>query len=128
LSYLNTFFGTQTGPQYSCQLFLENEEDSAKFRVVFKNRSSYTEAVHEKVEEWVKNNIDSWKQEKPSWFKIEKIPDSFLPSEILVTGGGSNRTRSTTSVREIVGSGDGAEDNQQQQQRSRRRVQPAIIE
>ena len=55
------------------------------------------------MKEWVKNNIDRWKEEAPSWFKIETIPDDFLPTEVFVAEGGVNRTRSTISLREIVG-------------------------
>jgi len=60
LTYLHTFFGTKTAPQYTCELFLTSQEDSAKFRAAFKSRSSYTKAVHGKVKEWVAENIDRW--------------------------------------------------------------------
>ena len=100
MSYLNSFIGTLTAPQYTCQLFQESETDPARFDAVFDNRISYIESIH--VKEWVKNNIDRWQEEAPSWFKIEKIPDEFLPVEVLVAEGGANRTRSTVSLREIV--------------------------
>ena len=51
----------------------------------------------------MKNNIDRWKEEAPSWFKIETIPDDFLPTEVFVAEGGVNRTRSTVTIRKIVG-------------------------
>ena len=35
LSYLGTFFGTVSGPQYLCELFLTSETELAKFDMVF---------------------------------------------------------------------------------------------
>jgi len=101
--YLTTFFGTTTAPQYTCELFLTSEADSAKFRAAFKNRISYTTTVQREVKIWVAANINSWKTEKPDWFKIEKIPDEFLPSEVLIAEGGARRRRSSYGLREIVG-------------------------
>jgi len=103
LSYLNTFFGTKTAPQYTCELFMTSQEDHQKFRAVFKNRNDYTKTIHEEVKEWVVENIDQWKREKPDWFNIEKIPDEFLPKDLFEAEGGANRRRSSVSLREIVG-------------------------
>jgi len=105
LSYLKTFFTTKTAPQYTCELFLESEADSAKFRAAFKNRHSYTTSINEQVKEWVENNIVRWKEDQPAWFKIEKIPDDLLPSHVLELEGGGQRRRSSVvaSVKEIVG-------------------------
>ena len=104
LNYLGTFFGTKTAPQYTCELFRTSEEDSAKFRAAFENRSSYTTSIRKEVKEWVKNNIDRWKLEAPSWFKIEMIPDDLLPASVVEVEGGANRRRSSVGLRELVGS------------------------
>ena len=102
--YLRTFFGTQTGPQYVCELFQSSKEDKTKFSAAFKNHSSYTKSIREDVKAWVEYNINDWVLEKPKWFVIEKIPDEFLPAGVLAAAGGVNRRRSSvTSVREIVG-------------------------
>ena len=34
---------------------------------------------------------------------MEKIPDEFLPSEVLAAEGGAKRRRSSLSLREVVG-------------------------
>ena len=103
-SYLDTFFGTKTAPQHTCELFLSSEEDSEKFRAAFKKRQSFTTSINEEIKEWVAANITRWKTEKPSWFKIELIPDSFLPEAALeAEGGARNRRRSSMSLREVVG-------------------------
>ena len=62
-NYFMTFFGTKTAAQYTCELFLTSEADSAKFRSVFHNRISYSKAVHEEVRVWVTANILRWKTE-----------------------------------------------------------------
>ena len=84
------------GPrQRACELFLTSEEESAKFRAVFKKRISFTKAITEEVRAWVAANIVRWKEEKPSWFKIEMIPDEFLPIDVVEAEGGVNRVFSS---------------------------------
>jgi len=102
-SYLNTFFGTKTASQYTCELFLTSKDDSQKFDAIFTNRIQYTKTIHEEVKEWVRENINQWKRKKPDWFNIEIIPDEFLPKEVYEAEGGANRRRSSVSLREIVG-------------------------
>jgi len=57
LNYLNTFIGTLTAPQYTCELFSSSEEESSKFCAAFGNRLSYTKHIHEQVKVWVAANI-----------------------------------------------------------------------
>jgi len=55
------------------------------------------------VREWVRVNIERWREEKAGWFKIDKIPDAMLPAEVVVEEGGARRRRSSVlSVREII--------------------------
>jgi len=83
LAYIATFFSTKTGPQYVCEQFqTSSENESARFEAVFNNRLSYTKSIEGDVKEWVAEKIDNWTAEKPSWFKIEMIPASFLPREV----------------------------------------------
>ena len=103
LSYLNTFFGTKTGPQYTCELYLTSKDDSQKFDAIFGTRIQYTKTIHEQVKEWVAKNIHQWRRDQPDWFKIEMIPDEYLPKEIFEAEGGAKRRRSSVSLREIVG-------------------------
>jgi len=42
------------------------------------------------VKEWVSNNKEQWKNDKPDWFVIEKIPDEYLPKEVFEAEGGAN--------------------------------------
>ena len=115
LSYAKTFFTRTTAPQYTCTLFLTSKEDSAKFRAAFKNRTSYTRAVHGEVKEWVANNIDDWIAEKPTWFRIEKIDDEFLPVAVYEAEGGIKRKKHVIELRELVGFAQSEDDDEEQQ-------------
>ena len=107
LSYLHTFWGTMTGPQFTCQRFHVAPEDSLRFMVAFHKRKSYTKSIHGEIKEWVAVNVDRWREENPEWFDIERIPDEFLPPRVVVAeGGASRRRRSSVSLRELVGGGD----------------------
>jgi len=102
LSYSNTFFGTKTASQYTVNLYHETNEDSLKFVAVFNNRLSYTTAINEDVKEWIASNIARWKEEGEPWFKIEMIPDDYLPRAVFEEEGGAKRRRSDVSLSELV--------------------------
>jgi len=104
LSYLNTFFGTKTAPQFACDRFSTCKEDHQKFTAIFKCRFEYTQSIHGEVKVWVAENIHQWNRDQPYWFNIEKIPDEFLPKDVFEAEGGAQRRRSTKiSLRKIVG-------------------------
>jgi len=104
LAYLHTFFGTMTAPQYTVQLYKDAKDDAMRWDAVFTNRISYTKPIHGEVKEWVKENIERWRSEKPSWFHVDLIPDDFLPVDVIEAEGGTRRRRrSSISVREIIG-------------------------
>jgi len=102
LSYLNTFFGSMTATQYTCELYLTGKDDFQKFDAIFTNRIEYTESIHGEVKNWVAANIDQWRREMPDWFNIELIPDEFLPKDAFEEEGGAQRRRSSVSLREMV--------------------------
>jgi len=106
-SYLHTFFGTMTGPQYACERFLDAEgDDEKRWSAAFENRISYKDTIKVEMTEWVANNIDRWKDDKPDWFRIEKIPDEFLPRAILEAEGGvGGRRRSVDGLSTTLGLG-----------------------
>jgi len=81
LRYMRTFFGTQTAPQYTCDLYRTGDGDECKWEAVFENRLSYTKNIHAEVKEWVAENIARWERESPDWFKIEMIPDEYVGRE-----------------------------------------------
>ena len=56
-SFVGTFFGTQTAPQYTVELFRTSTTDQAKFRVCFKNTRRYINGIEEEVKENEKRKI-----------------------------------------------------------------------
>ena len=81
---MHTFFDKRTAKQYVCTVFKESQEDYQKYDIIFTNRIKYSAAVHEEVRVWVENNISRWQAGAGrDWFKIDKIPNDFLPAEVL---------------------------------------------
>ena len=105
LQYLHTFFSTETGPQFNITRFKKSKKASVKFDAAFDKRTSYVKAIHEDIKQWVAENIEEWREERPEWFKVEMIPDEFLPVEVIEAEGGAKRRRSSVadSIREMVG-------------------------
>jgi len=103
LAYLPTFFGTMTGSQYTIQLYKDAKDDAMRWDAVFTRRISYTKPIHRDIKDWVKENIERWRSEKPSWFKVDLIPNDFLPVDVFEAEGGAKRRRSVLSLREAVG-------------------------
>jgi hypothetical protein len=58
----------------------------------------------EEVKAWTAENWARWKEEKPAWFVVEKVPDQFVPTtELAILGGGRKRRGSAArSFRESV--------------------------
>jgi len=106
ISYLGTFFGTQTAPQYTCEYFATSTQDYQWWAAVFSNWLSYTKSIHDDVKVWLAANIDRWKDEKPDWFNIELISDEFLPAAVIEAEGGKYRRQSSGFMREIIGGSD----------------------
>ena len=107
-SFLNTFFGSMTGPQFTCRRFRDTlGDDHGRFVAVFGTRLSYTKSIHGEVKTWVEENVDIWTQGNVKWFQADKVPDEFLPPRVVVAeGGASRRRRSSVSFKELVGGGE----------------------
>ena len=103
-SFVWTFFGRQTAPQYTVDLFRNSEDDASKFDAAFDNRRSYIVECEDEVKEWLRENIARFNLEQPEWWKIEMVGDEFLPQFAIEAEGGLRRRRnSVQSVREILG-------------------------
>ena len=103
-SFVGTFFGTQTAPQYTVELFRTSTSDKAKFRACFKNTRRYINGIEDEVKKWLRENIARFNLEQPEWWKIEMVGDEFLPQFAIEAEGGLRRRRnSVQSVREILG-------------------------
>jgi len=80
-----------------------DDNDGKCWSAAFENRMSYKDTIKVEIGIWVLANLARWQQEKPKWFNIEKIPDYFLPGDVLEAQGGAKRRRNSMSLREMVG-------------------------
>ena len=103
-SFVWTFFGRQTAPQYTVDLFRNSEDDASKFDEAFDNRRSYIVECEDEVKEWLRENIARFNLEQPEWWKIEMVGDEFLSQFVIEAEGGLRRRRnSVQNFREILG-------------------------
>ncbi|GMI50270.1 hypothetical protein ScalyP_jg12132 [Parmales sp. scaly parma] len=66
---------------------------------------SFTAPIHDEIKVWVAENIDRWGVEQKEWFRIEQIPDEFLPATKFLEAGGWKRRRASASFKELMGGG-----------------------
>ena len=110
-SYMHTFFGTKTGPQYIAELFRTSTVDCAKFRAAFSKRRSYIAECEDEVRAWMEQNYEILVGE--DWFIVAKVPFDFLPKRILgelnalaISEGKSGREKmeatTLSSMKEII--------------------------
>jgi len=110
IKYLGTFFSLTTSKITIVDRFQTSQLENVKFGAAFGSRMEYKSDIKEEVKEWVAENIVRWKVEKPPWFKIERIPDDFLPDEVFEaegggTGGGGAASRNcwgSTTANQII--------------------------
>ena len=81
--YWSTFVAPTTASQYCRKTFLESNDPFTKMNAVFDNHLSFTEQIKPQIVEYIRMNIETWKedQNKHAWFSQEfqaKIPDSYL--------------------------------------------------
>ena len=63
--------------------------------------------MYEEVKEWIADSIDLWEEEKLEWFRIELIPDEFLPQRVIDRNkAAGKKVRRTSSLRELMVSDD----------------------
>ena len=112
LNCINSFFSRRTAPQYTAELYqTAGDEDYLKFDAAFTNRIDYAKNIHADVKEWVRENLELWKAEKPLWFNLEKIPEEFLPAGTMIPAdemvARKRRRSSSVRMKEAIGLDDG---------------------
>jgi len=100
-SFVGTFFGMQTAPEYTKELWKRGGNDASKFDAAFDNRRSYINGIEDEVREWVAGGIAGWRANGEDWFNVEKIGDEFLPKELVEILGGGRRRNSLTLTMDI---------------------------
>ena len=85
--YRVTFFSTITAKNFRIKAFRESLTDQNKMNIL-KLHPSYYRSIRGEVEQWVRDNYETWNEEKPTWFTErvkQRIPKDMLPeSEIEV--------------------------------------------
>jgi hypothetical protein len=68
----------------------------------FCRRAPLGSHIGEEVKAWTAENWARWKEEKPAWFKVEVVPDRFIPAAELAQLGYNRKRRGSAagSVRE----------------------------
>jgi hypothetical protein len=99
-SYLHTFYGTTTGPQF-CEVRFRNAKTDESKLSILKYHSSYYEAFDDELKAFVAEHWESWMANQPEWFTenvIATVPDEYLKDdeiERLKKLGGGKRRRSS---------------------------------
>jgi hypothetical protein len=99
-SYLHTFYGTTTGPQF-CELHFKNAKTDESKLAILKYHESYYKAFEDEMKVFIADNWDTWMANQPDWLTenvIATVPDEYLPKaevERLKKLGGGQRRRSS---------------------------------
>ena len=59
--------------------FLKGWDDESKFEIFNCNLLLWKSDIGDEVKAWTTANWAQWSEEKPAWFKPEKVPDDFIP-------------------------------------------------
>jgi hypothetical protein len=96
----HTLWSTATGREVVQDYFLKGESDEARFGIFRRNLLLWEADIGQHVKAWVGENFERWQEEKPEWFRVEKIHDQFLPAGALEQLG-SNRKRRGSAARSV---------------------------
>jgi hypothetical protein len=83
--FVGTFFSLRTGNEEIQYDFLEAVEDSARARILRRNRVKWL-AIRGDVRQWCLEGWAIWDEEKPAWFTpswVAKVDDDMIPAEFL---------------------------------------------
>jgi hypothetical protein len=102
--YRHTIWSLTSGRQYIQDIFLKGESDEAKFGIFRRNLLLWDGDIGDEVRAWVAKEWKKWQEETPAWFKVERVPDQFIPQAELGALGCNRERRGSAarSVRESV--------------------------
>jgi hypothetical protein len=100
--YRHTLWSWTSGRQCVQDYFTKGNDDEAKFGIFRRNLLLWESDIGEEVNAWTAENWARWSEEKPAWFKPERVPDRFLPVGALQQLGYNRKRRGSAagSVRE----------------------------
>ena len=91
------------------EYFIKGETDQIKFKIFGCNRLLWESDIGEEVKVWMWENWARLKEEKPPWFKMERVPDKYIPAADLEQLGHNRKRRGSAvesmreSFREVEG-------------------------
>jgi hypothetical protein len=93
-----------TSGRQCVQDYFKGESDQMKFKIFGCNRLLWESDIGEEVKVWMMENWARLKEEKPPWFKPERVPDKYIPAgELEQLGFNRKRRRSAVgSIRESL--------------------------
>jgi hypothetical protein len=102
--YRHTLWSRTSGRQCVHDNFLKGEGDEGKFDIFRRNLLLWESEIGDQVKAWTAENWARWKEEKPAWFKPERVPDQFVPADELEQLGHNRKRRGSAagSVRESI--------------------------
>ena len=111
--FWHTFWSTATGWQFTIDSFNKSKDPETKMLTIFKNHSSFTTKIKDKVITYMHDNWENWCQTRPAWFTpkfIASVGDEFIPGRALkqlneaAAGGVREKLQPTTisSMKEVV--------------------------
>ncbi|GMI33932.1 hypothetical protein TeGR_g14783, partial [Tetraparma gracilis] len=96
--YRHTLWSWTSGRQCVHDNFFKGQGDEAKFNIFNRNLLLWESDIGEEVRAWTAENWARWKEEKPAWFKVEKVPDQFIPAAELLQLGMNRRRRGSAAA------------------------------
>jgi hypothetical protein len=100
--FRHTILSWTSGRQAVHDYFYKGKDDEAKFNIFRRNLLLWESDIGEEVKAWTAENWATWKEEKPAWFKPERVPDKFIPADELQQLGHNRKRRGSAvgSIRE----------------------------
>ncbi|GMI30077.1 hypothetical protein TeGR_g6475 [Tetraparma gracilis] len=98
----HTLWSWTSGRQAVHQFFQKRESDEDKFGIFTCNLLLWESDIGEEVKAWLAEGWGRWKEEKQTWFKVEMVPDRFIPAAELEQLGYNRKRRGSAvgSIRE----------------------------
>ena len=103
-----TFFSTITAKNFRIKAFRESISDQNKM-IILKLHPSYYKSIRGEVEQWVRENYETWNEERPDWFTervnasipIDMIPDNEV-EQTPVSSIGEGDEKNSSKIRQKI--------------------------
>jgi hypothetical protein len=97
-SLRHTLWSRTSGRQVVQEYFLNGKDDEGMFEIYNNNLLLWESDIGEDVKAWTAENWARWKEEMPAWFKVELVPDRFIPDGELQELGHNRKRRGSAAA------------------------------